>query len=237
MSDLSGLVSIKDIVRETLWFAKRGDAESNYKRFVQYAINGYRELNEHHFKNTKRVKLEMDDNHIIPFPDDMIKAVNIYIPLEGRYVRLTREDTMVDTTSLQAGVIVRDEDDGENEDIKVVVAGFRGGITNEYGYYTEDIRNSRFIFLTDYRTEVILDYISNGISTTDDAIPVMCKDAIQKYLIWQEAFWERTYNLGEKDMYKNEWLDALRMLRNFQAPTLEEMADMMNNYSTQLPIR
>lgn len=235
MSDLSALISIREVVRETLFLTKNDDSE--YKRFLQYAINGFREMNKHHYKNTKRTKLTMDSNYIIPFPSDMVLCVNIYIPLNGEYVRLTKKDTIVDTTSLQSGVVVRNTDDGENEDILITTSGFKGGALNSYGYYTEDKRNARFIFLTNYRTEVIVDYITNGISTDDDNIPTMCKQALQAWIKWQNALDDRKYNLGEKQIYKQNWDEEIRMLRNFQAPSLQEMADYLNNSSTQLPTR
>jgi hypothetical protein len=237
MSDLSGLVSIESIVKETLWFAKRGDAESNYKRFFQYAINGYRELNKHHFKNTKRVKLTMDSNNIIPFPYDMVYCVNIYIHLNGEYIRMSKRNTMVDTTSLKAGVTFRDTEQGENEDMISNVLGFQAGTLNEYGYFTEDIRNSRFIFNTTYTTDVIIDYITNGISSGSDLVPTMVKDALQSYIMWQESRWSREYNLGEKQLHQETYKDSVRMLLSMQAPSLEEMADDLNRIGTQLPTR
>jgi hypothetical protein len=237
MSDLAGLVTIESIVKETLWFAKRGDAESNYKRFFQYAINVYRELNKHSFNNSKRTKLTMDSNYIIPFPSDMIYCVGVYVPVSGEYKRITKKNSLVDTTSLQAGVTIRDTEDGEGDDILINLRGAGAGSLNEYGYYTEDWRNARFLFLTDYRTEVIIDYITNGISSGQDLVPIMCKDALQSGIMWQEARFSREYNLGEKQMHKAEYKDSLRMLTSMQGMSLQEMADEMNNMSTQLPTR
>lgn len=235
MSDLLALVSIRDVVRETIFLAE--ESEDKYKKFLQLAINGYREFNKHHYNNTKRVKLTLDSNKIVPYPNDMIKCVAIYTHKDGEYLRLSKKDTMVDTTSLQSGVVLRDKDDGEGEDIRVNAYGFVGGIINEYGFYTEDKRNARFIFLTDRVTEVIIDYITNGISSDDDKIPVMCKQALQAWMLWQNALYDRRYNLGEKQVYKKNYDDEIRMFRNFQAPSLDEMADALNDFSTQLPNR
>ena len=119
---------IKDIVKETVWLADKG--EGKYKKFLQHAINGFREMNKHHYKNTKRVKLTMDSNYIIAYPSDMILCVNIYVPVNGEYKRLEKKDTLVDTTSLQAGVTIRDEEDGEGEDIMVNAEGMGAGTVN-----------------------------------------------------------------------------------------------------------
>jgi len=235
MSDLSALVSVKDIVKETLWLAKR--RESDYNRFLQLAINGFREMNKHQYKNSKREKLTMDANHIIPFPNDMIYCVNIYVPVDGTYKRLTKLDALVDTTSLQAGVVVRDTYDGEGQDIRVNNYGMGAGNTNLFGYYTEDRRNSRFIFLTNYRTEVILDYITNGITSDDDYIPTKCKQALQAWIIWQDALYDRSYNLGEKDLYFRNWDEQRRLLTIFEAPSLQEMADSLNAMRTRVVTR
>jgi hypothetical protein len=235
MSDLAGLVSVKDVVKETIWMANKG--EGFYKKFLQHAINGFREMNKHHYKNTKREKLTMDSNYIIPFPNDMVLCVNIYVPVNGVYKRLSKKDDLVDTTSLQAGVTIRDTADGEGESIQVNNYGMGAGTTNIYGYYTEDKRNARFIFMTNYRTEVIIDYITNGISSSDDLIPTSCKQALQAWMLWQDSLYDRNYNLGEKKLYFDNWDTQSRMLTNFNAPSLQELSDEINSMATLLPTR
>lgn len=235
MSDLRALVSIKEIVKETLWFAGKG--ESEYKKFLQYAINGFRELNKHHYNNAKQAKLQMDSNFIIPYPMDMVKDVAIYVPVNGEFKRLTNKNSLVNTVSLQSGVEVRNTDDGENASILTRTTGYQPGIHNTYGYYTADNRNKRFIFVTNYRTEVILSYISNGISSDNDEVSTIVKEALQAYIMWQNAYYDRSYNGMEKQMYFNAWDTAFRMLRNIQAQTLDELADDILNMSTLLPQR
>lgn len=231
MSDLSALISLREIVRETIFLAQKG--EEDYERFKQYAINGYREFNKHHYNNAKRVKLTMDDNHIISFPDDMIKLLNVYVPVNGTYARLTKRDSLVDTTSLQSGNVTRNEDDGENQDILVKIVGYYTQPINGHGYYTEDKRNGRILFLTDYRTEVILEYISNGISVDDDRIPSVCKQALQAWIMWQNALYDRQYNGMEKETYRQNYIREERLLRQIQMPSLEQLKDEWNNNSTQ----
>ena len=232
MSDLSGLVSIKDIVKETVWLAEKG--EGKYNRFLQLAINGYRELNKQYYKNTKRVKLTMDSNYIIPFPSDMVMAVNIFVPVDGTFKRLSKKEDLVDTTSLSGGNVVRNTDDGEGQDIKVNNFGMGMGTTNLFGYYTEDKRNARFIFLTNYRTEVILDYVTNGITSGDDNIPTLCKQALQSWIMWQDSYYSKDYNLGEKQLYEREWDKQSRLLQAMQTQTLDEMSDAFNAMATQM---
>lgn len=235
MSDLAGLVSIKDIVKETVWLANKG--EGKYNRFLQLAINGFREMNKHQFKNTKREKLTMDSNYIIPFPNDMVMCVNIYVPVDGKFKRLSKLDDLVDTTSLNGGNVVRNTDDGEGEDIKVNNYGMGAGTTNLLGYYTEDRRNARFIFLTNYRTEVIIDYITNGITSGNDYVPTACKQALQSWIMWQDSYYSKEYNLGEKDLYYKAWDEQRRLLMTLQAPSLQEMSDSLNAMATQIITR
>ena len=62
--------------------------------------------------------------------------------------------------------------------------------------------------------EIVLDYISDGLSTdASNAIHPYAAAAIEAYIIMKFKQNSRQYNLGERQMAEQEWYNQLRILR------------------------
>lgn len=233
---LDSLVKLSSIVKETLYFAERPD--SYYKRFYQHAINGYRELAKFHLADCVRtVKKTMDSNYIIAFPDDMLQWLRVSIAVDGEKWPLTYKSDMINTTSVQYGQVVRSGSSGEGEDVSVGSSGFGAGIENYYGYFVVDYENRRFLFVCDQKREVFLEYSSLGISTDADLIPVICKDCLQSYIMWKDAFYNPAAPMNDKILKRDIYSEELIKLRNLYTFNLDELRDVLNGTATGEPKR
>ena len=233
---LSSLVKISDIVKETLWMAERDD--SFYKRFYQHCINGYRELSIYHIAdNIRTAKLTMDTNYMVSFPDDMLQWLKVSVSVEGQKVTLTHKRDMVNTTTLVYGIETRDTTSGEGDVLRDGSYGFGAGIENEYGYFEVDYENRRFLFISDQRREVFLEYTSLGISSDSDMIPVVCKQALQSYIMWKDSYFDRSSPMNDKMMKKQVYDEEIEKLRAIYTFTLDGLRDILNNAATSNPTR
>lgn len=235
MADLPALVTIKSIVEEAIWLARKDQNE--YNRFFQYAINGFRRLNTFNIDNVKTEKLVMDSNHIIAMPSDLIKLIDVSVPIKGKKVSLSSEPRMVNTTTIAYGLETRDESDGENVRIAKDVTGFNAEPANVYGSYFVDMRNRRLIFNTDYRSEVIVDYTTSGISNENDLVPVYVKDALVAYMRLEDALNDPKATGSMIAIRKELWDDSQRDLNTFNMPSLDELRDALNNGNSGVPQR
>ena len=233
---LSSLVKISDVVKETLWMAERDD--SFYKRFYQHCINGYRELSQFHIAdNIRTVKKTMDTNYMVSFPDDMLQWLKVSISVNGVKVSLTHKRDLVNTTSTSFGATVRDTTKGENDKIYVGGYGFGAGIENEYGYFIPDYENRRFIFVSDQRREVFLEYTSIGVASDSDMIPVICKPALQAYAMWKDSYFDRYTPMNDQMLKKQVYDEEVDKLRSMYTFTLDDLRDTLNDISTGNPTR
>ena len=233
---LDSLVKLSDVVKETLWFTER--PSSDYRKAYQHAINGYRELAKHHLADCVRTaKLTMDSNYIASFPDDMLQWIKVSISKDGVKWPLTQKRDLINTTSTVYGVETRDEDKGEGEKIYVGGYGFNAGIENQYGYFIPDYENRRFIFLTDERRTVYLDYSSIGISSDADLIPVITKDALQAYIVWKLAFYDAKVPMNDKMLKKEIYDEEILKLESMYSFNLDTLRDVLNDVATGLPTR
>jgi len=76
-----------------------------------------------------------------------------------------------------------------------------------------------------------LNYQSTGVesvsysSTTDIEFPVYAEDAMEKYLRWQVAEWDERHP-SECERRRDQYIDAIRMLRNVHNSTIDEIRDI-----------
>jgi len=102
--------------------------------------------------------------------------------------------------------------------------GTRGG-SNPYRFKPDD-KTRKFYLDGRIPDEVILTYISTGIDdATTNYIPVYMERVLEKYLDWQLAMNDPQSHLGYRDMCKRDYMDALREVKKFKAPTFGEVKD------------
>lgn len=216
---MRGLVEVKSMVVETLMLT--GRPQSDFPIIFQHFVNGYRELRKYHISNVTYRKMPMDGQKMLDYPDDMVRLLGVYIPYHGEIVKLTQKP-LVPTTSMIYGQKVRNVEDGEGEALSV--SKNPGESQNAFGYYMDDKDNRVLIFLTEARTEVVVAYISSGLSAESSLISVEYKEALTNYVMWRDALMRKD-NMNYVQILKKVYDDSVRML---EKPTIsyEDMASV-----------
>jgi hypothetical protein len=223
MAKRSGLITLQSFLHK--YFVKMGVDEDEFHRYHVIAADGLRDLAIHHLpiSNTKVLVID-SENLTADFPDDFIDYIYIAVERDGRWWTFTRDDKMVDKTianitGADLGIVTT-----------VVGPGAVGG-ENDY-WFKPDYENHRFLFSgTSSSDTVVLNYQSTGVesvsyySTTDIEFPVYAEDAMEKYLRWQVAEWDERHP-SECERRRDQYIDAIRMLRNVHNSTIDEIRDI-----------
>jgi hypothetical protein len=208
MADTSSQITLDKIVNQLLLFSEL--PKNKFVAFKQLAIRGYRELNittlqegVYYTWNT------LDSNYIVALDDEVVKVIDVFVPVNGEMWSLTRQDTIVPTTTLSNGSTTLDPDRGEGDDIYPVEGlGFAssGGINYE-GYYTYDNQNRRLIFRNVQQlTEVLVMYTTSGVSLTEETyIPSYAEAAVTAYIRWQYETFKLKPNYNIVVSHKEEF--------------------------------
>jgi len=235
MAEISGVMTVNKFVLKMLFKMNKNNDE--YLRYLQIALDGLRHLFMHKVGYITNTKKTIDtDTNTVDFPDDFVGLISLSVPSDGRMWTLTRDDTIVPTTSLDInGDEYLDADDGEGVDLSEeyvpVGYGARGGY-NDW-YYTMDMKNRRFIISGRAVDHVILRYVSSGVNaTTDTDIPLSLEEVLESYVIWKTAEYEGEHRavIHDKQQVYNA---SLRRLMKFNAPGLYEIKDAIMRSANQ----
>ena len=94
MAEISGLKTLKQVVEELIFSSESSD--SDYFRFLQHAIRGFKDAQLHHINGfTKVAKLTVSAIKTVTLPDDYMSFVAVVIPVYGLYWSLTENETVV----------------------------------------------------------------------------------------------------------------------------------------------
>ena len=234
MEEISGLKTLKQVVEELIFVGEK--SESDYFRYLQMAIRGFKDARLFHLKGfTKVLKCTVSDINTIALPDDYLSFVSVVIPIKGEYWSLTEKESLVFS---QSGLAL-DSDDGEG----VAVAddyfphyGAKGGINNE-GYIKLDEANNRIVVnsLSSGRTEVFLIYVSTGINEagTDTYVPDAIVPMLHFYILYKDALLHERNAESLKREYETE-LDKVRYL---QMDSMQTIRDVLYSTFTSAPTR
>ena len=233
MAEINGIKTLKQFVDDFLF--KSGKNTDEYFRYFKIASAGLGHLFMHKLGYITHAKLTVDtDTNTIAFPDDMVGYIKLSVPDSGRMWTLTRDDSIIPTTSTDInGDEYLDTDDGEGvnlgEEVSYIGYGARGGI-NDY-YYSVDHKKRRFIISGISTDFIILSYVSSGISTTSATfIPLYAERALETYIRWQDAWY------GENPawrVYEEEFKQAIREMAKFTAPSFQEIKDSIYRSANQ----
>jgi len=234
MAEIDGTITLNKFVKKLLF--KMGKNHDEYLRILQIVNDGLRHLFSVSLGYITWSKLTVDtDTNTIDFPDDYVHYISLNIADDGRLWSLTREDSLVPTTSTNDDGEYLDEDDGEGVDLgeEVVPIGYgtRGGY-NDY-YFREDRKNRRFIINGITTTSVVLAYISSGINTdSSTSIPIYAEEPLEYYVLWKIAEYS---DAKQVDIYakRQSFNNALRRMKKLLAPSLQEMKDALYESSNQ----
>lgn len=213
-----------------------GRPESDYFRFMQLVIRGFKDARMYHLKGfTKVAKLTVSDIKTIAIPGDYISFVAVVVPLQGEYWTLTEKDTLV--FSQVGSTLVADDEEGEDiNDSYTINYGATGGI-NRQGYIKLEEAENRIVInsLAASRTEVFLIYVSSGINEAgaDTYLPDAIVPMLIPYVLWKNALYRgERYADFQEDYYRE--LDKVRYL---QMPSIDVLLDSLYEVFTQTPQR
>jgi hypothetical protein len=224
---INALQTLDAVINKVFLKSKRPLEEKT--RFIEFAIDGYRYLNLSTIKNGfKIVKIAPNALNRYNFPSDMEEFVGIGVPYGGTIWPLTRKDGIITTTTTVLGEETLDSTDGEGVDLPTAQSDtvYSEGGVNAYGYYTVDEGEREFIIVSSSLTEVLLSYISSGISNTDVTyIPSKCIPSLEAYILWQDKVYTLPADLNVSREYERLFRDRIRELNRIGVSSLEEMAD------------
>lgn len=229
--DTPGYRTLKQIVKDI--HLEGGYGMEDWKYLGQFALNAIRDIHMFHTKKTKVAKVIVDPSiNTIDWPDDYIGLCFLGVPRNGQLWTLTRDNNLITTTTLVNGQETLTKSQGEGViplEGQIVGYGTKGG-KNDF-YYTEDEANRRFFLIGSNPPNVLLGYISSGVTDKDTVIPIRFKEAIINYSRWKIKLREPIDYRGA-DYFKDLYEQEVNKLVAFEGPTLDEVYDaLLSEYS------
>ena len=235
MADTSAVATIRQIVDELI-LKKKVDRNEHFYLYSKISVSVIRELMLYHMNSNIYVKVTMDSLNRIILPTDCLNVIGVYTFLNGKMTSLTREDRLITTTTGTPPSDTQDSAQGEGVKIGMpLVFGYaQHGAMNVDGFYKMD-ETARVIWINaNTRTELILGYVSSGISSLDTFIPIVAQDAIEMGILSRLAIYNEPKMAS---FYKEQYDEKVGLLRVLEMPSLEEIQDALNSKNSPLPQR
>lgn len=226
------LYTLDNIVRSAL--ADRQYPMHWYLQFLQYGIDAVRALNFDVLQNVKSVRLPVNNYKAVTLPCDYVDYVRVGTET-GQYIlpwgekqdsfnRLNKFDSngnKIPYGDIEAttGILPADwegfwytnyvNDKGEH----------LGRIFNNFSSYRNSFvvlreRNEIQLDVSYTGTEIVLDYITDGLTTSaSNAIHPYAIDCIKAFIFWKMKEHSRAYNISERQIAKEEYYNQLRILK------------------------
>jgi hypothetical protein len=222
--------TLDNIVRSAL--ADKGYPMHFYLQFLQYGIDAVRNLNFDVLRNVKSVRLTVNSYKAVTIPCDYVDFIRIGDEL-GQYINYYGEkDTYNRLNKFDASGNKIPYDSVEEEfGIPYDWQGFWGTTyLNSYGEFKGRAFNSVPTFPNSFTvirerneiqldttytgTTITMDYITDGLTTdSTTTIHPYASETIKAYIFWKLKEHGRQYNLSERGVAKDEYYNALRILR------------------------
>lgn len=230
-----------------------------YLQFLHYGQNVLRELSFDDIHAIRSVLMNVNTYGAVDLPDDYVDKIRIGVRY-GQFVRPLLEDGTMNRLKDydSTGNVIRYSDDANiyPNGINNINYGFstplfwRLNTTNEYGenigrlfgfgqgteldtYSIIRERNQIQFNENMGYTQIVLDYISDGMSSDAcAAVDVYAIQTIKTYIKWQRKEHSRSYSMGEREMEKQQYYTERKKLRSRKNPlTIEQLKRIMNrNY-------
>lgn len=225
------------------------NANKEYSRLEQIAIEGYRELIKFNGVSVEVAYLTMNDANIVTLPDDYERYLKVAIFMGGRLWTLTKDDTL----PLPEGVVKCDTplnmltndtsvDYGNfyfvaHQRGKDMVDGLyaQGGGLN-VGYFRWDKRNNTLVFnATVPQSQIIVEYISNGLNVNGSSrVPGRFYETLKRWIHWKRIEYKRGYSATDRQWRLRLFEDArqVAILQDLASP-IEEWMDNIASTTRQ----
>lgn len=215
--------------------------QNSYKRLMQLAIDGVRELRLFHQVSLQVMYAKPNDAGIIKLPPDFVDYIKIGIPINGLLYNLTVNDSIILNRATKCGEDVRKVSSGvplpaglggyyytphfRGQNFVGGLYGLTGGFNVAYYRYDKEAGQIEFDgFIKD--REVIIEYKSTGISSGTILAPETI-EPLKRWVHWKRVNYDPRVPNTTKQMFKEQYEEAIMSLRSFQANfTLQEYLDM-----------
>lgn len=224
MAEISGLVDLQKICNGLVYKMR---LQPYYQTlFFQYGIDAVTQLKLYSVGETKVVKLEMDtDLNTIQLPNDYMKYVDIGVPINGKLWSLTKENTIIDTTTIVNGAETYDDDIGEG-DWDFLLENGAGGYNTRW--YKVDEKNRRIVISGTTVTTIWLVYISTGVNTSEPTyIHRAMKPAIEAFIRHENAKDDPNTPANKVFYYSKQLKIEKAKLKRLKYPTVNELRDAL----------
>lgn len=248
-AQVGSMVPISYIVRSVQ--NELGDySENNYKRLLQLAIDGVREMRLFNQISLQVLYVTPNDAGIVHLPPDYVDYCKIGLPLNGLLYNLTVNENMLINRATKCGIDVRQISSG------IPVPNSLGGY-----YYTPHFRGTNFIGglygltggfnVAYYRVdkeagqiefdgfiqgrEIVMEYASTGISSGTILAPETI-EPLKRWVHWKRVNYDIRVPMNVKQQLKEQYDEAVEMLRTFNSMfTLQEYFDLCYKTRRQSP--
>lgn len=240
-----GFTTIEGIVANVLdEMGKQHMYNELAETIAQKVIRGYRELNMFHRLCLQVVYLPVSEMGTVDLPDDYVDYHKIGLVYNGRVWTLSINETIALPRREECGVPVRDvitnanpqnfdygysfPDHYRNGRFVGGLYGLGGGFNKAY-YRIDDQRNQIVLSGSIHRCEIVLEYQSNGISTSRNTlIPRECTEALTAFCMWKMLIANMEIPMNRIEMYKQNYYEAVESLRFLEtAMTVDEYKDAL----------
>lgn len=235
--EVKGYSTLKTIIANVLNDLDGGNM-AHYKKYMQWAIRGYKELKLFALPIATTVRLPVNsDIYSVTMPDDFVNFVAIGIPYNGKLWTFSEYKDLIPTTTEDCGQETQDTDFGENitQDTGEYIYnyGASGGI-NQY-YYKKDFGNNRVLLNgSPTLTNVVLKYVSTGVNIGSQTfIPKVAEEALIAYIHWKRTQFDKSATAYDKASFKQDWITEFNKLKFVTGSDIEAMYDAL--YETMIP--
>lgn len=247
--DTKGLVTLDYCVASVL--NELGHDTKHMRRYLQFAIEAYTDLNIFHFAKNVRVSyLTVDANGFIYFPEDYLDYSKIAVVRDNALWTLTLNDNMPLARDMECGedtndnTILTDNDSSAyfighyHDSLWVPRAYAMGGGINTQGYFRVDNEMGRIQFQNATAMEgttVVLEYISSGVTVTGTTlVPRVAVPSIKGYIHWKRVEYDVRVADAQKERKRYLYLEEVEKLRTLQfMPTKDELLDLFYGATSQ----
>lgn len=246
------LITVDSIVKSAMIAEGQPNVNTLYARFLQFALNGVKEHSYDVYSTVKSKKLQIDtSNNTANFPEDMVYMSKIGVVKDERLILLGySEDILVldewkkDDTKIKADIasglnVFYNYYDYRAYDRNVRFSDYGiGGANSTLGYYRKNDELRRFEFDSGFQeTEVIIEYISNGIecggATTVDE---RSREALEEYIRYQYYRMRKDLPAWRVRDQKRTYLNAKRKYKSrMLVPTMKQIIDAARMGEYQAP--
>ena len=224
MAETGNLVPLKQIVANVLNDLGMEADQGNVVRYTQWGIRGMRKVSTFFGAWVKTVTLDMTPMNTVVLPDDFVALVRIGVPYKGRLWVSSRDSNLLIPTDWKCGGEISSKDAETLGAVTIKGFGNRGG--QNFEYYRVDIEGNRIILNGVTRSNVILEYKSNGINLDGKTrVPRIAEECIIAWIHRERTAFDRSANRGDFIIADQRWKEEVRYLERAQEPGIDALYD------------